>query len=168
MPRYTNGAPDIGYYYGVLDYTIANLFVAGGSVNVLPGTAIGIRNDFITNSSGPVETLAGFYVYQGGSITSHGTPNKPNVFVYADLVQEMPNTNAALVTDENTIGLYPAAPSILSFLSGFELGDSAPPTSRLSLFQSFICRQQICNFALGSLLIGSILVGSLHSLTAVL
>lgn len=90
-PRYTNGAPDLGYYYDALDYTVANLYLAGGNLTVLPGTAIGIRNDYI--ASGGYWTIWGIYVNEGGTVTSHGTQNKPNIFTDADLVQEKPNTN---------------------------------------------------------------------------
>ena len=41
--RYTGGAPDRGFYYAVLDHTVAG-FTNFGAVTVLPGTAIGCRN----------------------------------------------------------------------------------------------------------------------------
>jgi hypothetical protein len=126
VSRYTNGAPDIGYYYDALDYTVGSLGVAGGTVTVLPGTAIGIRNDYI--SSGGYWTIFGFYVNQGGSIISHGTPAKPNIFAFADLVQETPNINFA----EYQVGYSQYAgdwlPGIVSFVTDFEPGDAASPT----------------------------------------
>jgi hypothetical protein len=64
----------------------ANLYVTGGQLTILPGTAIGLRNEFV-----PAEdawTSTGFRVSQGGSVTSHGTPTQPNRFVAASLGQE--------------------------------------------------------------------------------
>jgi len=44
--RYTGGAPDLGYYYDALDYTVADMILDGGTLTVLPGTAIGCRFDY--------------------------------------------------------------------------------------------------------------------------
>ena len=47
VPRYIPGqAPKQGYYYDVPDYTVAAMQVPGGSITVLPGTAIGLRFDW--------------------------------------------------------------------------------------------------------------------------
>ena len=126
-PRYTNGPPDIGYWYDALDYTVTSLVLSGGNLTVLPGTAIGIRNDYI--SSGGYWTTYGFYVNQGGSILSHGTPTKPDIFAAVDLVQEKPNINFA----EYQVGFYENnffewLPGIVSFVTDFEPGDAASPT----------------------------------------
>jgi hypothetical protein len=91
--RYTNGAPDIGYYYDALDYTVAGLTLAGGNLTVLPNTAIALRNEFIASNS--TYTVEGFFVEQGSSIISHGTPTKPNIFTAEKLVQETPETGFA-------------------------------------------------------------------------
>ena len=40
--RYTGGSPDLGYHYDALDATVAQMSVAGGTITVLPGTAIGL------------------------------------------------------------------------------------------------------------------------------
>jgi hypothetical protein len=62
-PRYTNGPPDIGYWYDALDYTVASLRLAGGNLTVLPGTAIGVRNDYIGSNGS--WTVYGIYVNCG-------------------------------------------------------------------------------------------------------
>ena len=127
--RYTNSAPDLGYYYDALDYTVANFTVAGGNLTVLPGTAVGIRNDDTLDGNGNgYVTIYGFYVSQGGTVTSHGTPNKPNIFVAADLVQETPNLNFAefRIGYSQSVGAW--LPGILSFTSDFEPGETTPPT----------------------------------------
>jgi hypothetical protein len=51
-----------------------------GGVTVLPGTAIGFRND----------NLAGIYLFDNSSLTAQGTPTKPIVFTDNTLVQEGP------------------------------------------------------------------------------
>jgi Immunoglobulin domain len=91
--RYTNGAPDIGYYYDALDYSVANLTVNGGNITVLPNTAIAVRNDY--NSTNSTYTYEGFFVREGSSFESQGTPTKPNVFTAEKMVQEFPDTGFA-------------------------------------------------------------------------
>jgi hypothetical protein len=92
-PRYTNGAPDIGFYYDALDYSVANLTVDGGNITVLPNTAIAVRNEYIaTNSTYSIE---GFFIREGSSVISHGTPTKPNVFTAEKMVQEFPEIGFA-------------------------------------------------------------------------
>jgi len=78
-PRYEGGPPDLGYYYDALDYTVAAVFVSS-QVTVVPGTAIGVRND----------NAAGFFLADGSSFISEGNPT--NLITYADLeqVQEGP------------------------------------------------------------------------------
>jgi len=85
-PRYTNGAPDIGYYYDALDYTMADLQLTGGTLNVLPGTAVGFRMDYgwaVTNW-----TYIGMDVCENANLNVQGMPNKPCVFVDVQQVQE--------------------------------------------------------------------------------
>jgi hypothetical protein len=79
--RYTNGAPDIGYYYDALDYTVAGL-TNFGSITVEPGTAIGFRKDL------NVSSFWGFNLRENSSFVSHGTPTKPITFADVQLVQE--------------------------------------------------------------------------------
>ena len=88
--RYTNGAPDIGYYYDALDYSVANLTLSG-NVTVLPGTAIAVRNDYIPAYD--YYTVEGIVVQQGAAFISHGTPTKPNIFTAEKMVQEFPETD---------------------------------------------------------------------------
>jgi hypothetical protein len=88
--RYTNGAPDIGYYYDALDYSVANLTLSG-NVTVLPGTAIAVRNDYIPAYD--YYTVEGIVVQQGAAFISHGTPTKPNIFTAEKTVQEFPETD---------------------------------------------------------------------------
>ena len=86
-PRYTNGAPDLGYYYDALDYTVADVILSkGGSITVLPGTAIGFLNE-PSNARGTT-TAWGFDLREGSSFVSHGTPAQPNIFVDVQFVQE--------------------------------------------------------------------------------
>ena len=73
------GPPDLGYYYDPLDYTVAAMFVTN-KVTVLPGTAVGFRNDF----------LGGFFLQSGSSFVAQGTPTNPIVFADMDFVQEGP------------------------------------------------------------------------------
>ena len=80
--RYVSGAPDLGYYYDALDYTVADMILAGGTLAVLPGTAIGYRSD--TNS----DLYIGFDVQANSALISQGTPNQPNYFVDVQQVQE--------------------------------------------------------------------------------
>jgi hypothetical protein len=116
-PRYTNGAPDIGYYYDALDYTVAGM-TNFGTITVLPGTAIGFREDLNTT------TYWGFTLREESSFVSHGTPTKPVVFTDAQWVQEqfaypcyslfVPNfegatNDAAPVMDFRFCNFYPAA-----------------------------------------------------------
>ncbi|MGP8200376.1 MAG: hypothetical protein ACLQU4_12845 [Limisphaerales bacterium] len=124
--RYINGPPDLGYYYDALDYTVASLILSGGSLTVLPGTAIGVRNDYIW--SGGYWTVYGFYVNQGGSVTSHGTPTKPNIFTAADLVQEEPNIDFAEYQVDFSDDVGDWLPGIVSFVTDFEPGDPTSPS----------------------------------------
>ncbi len=97
VPRYTNGAPDVGYYYPALDYTVAQIMVApGGRITVEPGTAIAVRNlyvPYIYNPSRWWYTCVGFDCREGSAFISHGTPNKPIVITTEMLVQELPQIN---------------------------------------------------------------------------
>jgi hypothetical protein len=85
-PRYTNGAPDIGYYYDALDYTVANISLQGGLVTVLPGTAIGFRQDYVPALDS--WTWWGFDMREGSVFESRGFADKPNTFVDVQFVQE--------------------------------------------------------------------------------
>jgi hypothetical protein len=116
VARYTNGAPDLGYYYDALDYSVANLTLSG-NINVLPGTAIAIRNDYI--SSGNFYTVEGFLIQQGASFLSHGTPTKPNIFTAEKMVQEFPETGFSGYQQFAgwTFG-------IISFVSDYELNNN--------------------------------------------
>ncbi len=77
--RYGGGAPDLGYYYDPLDYTVASLIVTN-KVTILPGTAIGFRNDW----------FRGFVLWNGSSFVAQGTPTDPVVFSDIAGVQEGP------------------------------------------------------------------------------
>ncbi len=84
--RYTDGAPDLGYYYDALDYTVAGLTLNGGSITVEPGTAIGARMDYIPALYD--YNYIGFDLRNDSSFASKGTPDQPNVFVDVQSVQE--------------------------------------------------------------------------------
>src|SRR5581483_7183235 len=97
--RDTNSAPDLGYHYDPLDYTVAGMVLQGGALTLLPGTAIGYRMETTTNSGGAYTwwwsyflaqswTFIGIDVRDDSTIVSHGTPAKPNVFVDKQAVQE--------------------------------------------------------------------------------
>jgi hypothetical protein len=120
--RYTNGVPDIGYYYDALDYSVANLTLSGGNVTILPGTAIAVRNDY--NAAYDYYTVEGILVQQGSSFISHGTPTKPNIFTSEKMVQEFPETGFAYYQIYNYGWWF----SAILFASDFELGDSSAPT----------------------------------------
>jgi Bacterial TSP3 repeat len=81
VPRYTNGALDIGYYYDAMDYTMADL-TNSGSITVEPGTVIGFRMDMTTNS------MFGIHLREYSSFVSHGTPDRPVTFAAEQCVQE--------------------------------------------------------------------------------
>ena len=118
--RYTNGAPDLGYYYDALDYSVANLTLSGGNLTVLPGTAIAVRNDYIPNGcwQGIMKTathilyVEGIVVQQGASFVSHGTPTKPNIFTAEKMVQEFPETDFS--EDQIIIGMVYGLARLLS------------------------------------------------------
>ena len=59
--RYNGGAPDLGFYYDPLDYTVAAMFVTN-QLTILPGTAVGIRNDF----------FGGIFLQDGASLSAQG------------------------------------------------------------------------------------------------
>jgi hypothetical protein len=85
VARYTNGAPDYGYYYAALDYTVGWI-TNRGTITILPGTAIGFRNEY--SAANNRYTWWGFDLREGSQFISHGTPTKPNTFVDVQLVQE--------------------------------------------------------------------------------
>ncbi len=89
-PRYTSGSPDLGYYYDALDYTVATVLMDTGNITVLPGTAIGVRNDELLTPDGYSWTIIGFRMGSGSSFNSQGFPNKPNIFTTTEYVQEAP------------------------------------------------------------------------------
>jgi hypothetical protein len=84
--RCTNGAPDIGYCYDALDYTVAGLVLNGGTLNVLPGTAVGLRMEYVPAIQD--WTYDGFNLGNNSTITGQGMPDKPCVFVDVQQVQE--------------------------------------------------------------------------------
>lgn len=87
--RYTNGAPDLGYHYDAMDYSVATMILMGGSLEILQGTVIGLRNEYITNSGG--WTIAGFWLTQGSTLVSKGTALAPNTLTLTKYVQEYPS-----------------------------------------------------------------------------
>lgn len=95
-PRFQGGQPDCGYYYDALDYAVANMVLKGGSLTVLPGTAIAVENQFLPNTgvAGTFTTL-GFDCMQGTTVNSYGTPIKPIVYTAEKQVQENPNVGFA-------------------------------------------------------------------------
>lgn len=89
IPRYTSGPPDLGYWYDVLDCTVAAMFVEGGTINVQPGTAVGFRQESASEPWWPWwESGIGMNLLKGATLISHGTPVQPNTFTDVQLVQE--------------------------------------------------------------------------------
>jgi hypothetical protein len=130
-PRYTTGAPDLGYWYDALDFTVAAFYLAGGTVQVLPGTAVAVRNDYAPQFD--LFTTAGFWVGQGSSFISHGTPLKPNLFTSTRQVQETP------ATDFSRFQIYSGmAFGAISFVPDYEPNDEGSPAPTLDFrFSSF-------------------------------
>lgn len=122
IPRYTSGAPDLGYYYDVLDYTTAGMSIRGGSVTVLPGTAVAFRNDQIEDNW----KLWGFSVSGNGSFISRGHPDKPNVFASAQFVQEGPFANPRAYAFEN-FGVDHRMMAFEPFFEDYDFDTAAPP-----------------------------------------
>ena len=97
--RYDGGAPDLGYYYDPLDYSVAAMFVTN-KVTVLPGTAIGFRND----------DLGGFFLQDGSSFVAQGMATNPIIFTDIEFVQESgrkissPASQARCSTSATTTG----------------------------------------------------------------
>jgi hypothetical protein len=138
-PRYANGTPDLGYYYDVLDYTVAGVFQEGGQVTVLPGTAIAVRNDVLPTAGGQFYgTIYGFYLAQGGSFTSHGTPERPNIFAVASLVQERANVEFAQYLLNAAAYSSAFLPGIVTFTADFQPGDGAPPRLDFRFCKSYL------------------------------
>ncbi len=80
ITRCTNTAPDLGFCYDALDYTIGDMYLSGGTVTVLRGTAIGFRNDF----------FGCIGLANNSLFTGQGTPTQPIIFADNSLVQEGP------------------------------------------------------------------------------
>lgn len=85
-PRYTNGAPDLGYHYDVLDYTIGGIVLAGGTLSIMPGTAVGLHQEYSDDKGW--WTLFGFDVRENAKLISCGQPERPVILTDAQLVQE--------------------------------------------------------------------------------
>jgi hypothetical protein len=72
--RYAGGAPDLGYYYDALDYTVCNSTNLG-VLTVLPGTAVAFRLDlppdqyYVPNSQ-----FYGLVLRENSSLVAHGLP----------------------------------------------------------------------------------------------
>ncbi len=90
--------------------------VDGGKVTVEPGTAIGFRQDSVDDGV----ILVGMDLWDGSTLTSHGTPDRPIIFTEVRLAQEQP------------IGLQPSKCTLfrtgrpLEFQSA-EIPGQAPP-----------------------------------------
>ncbi len=86
VPRYTTGAPDIGYHYEALDYTVARLLSLGGRITVQPDTVIGFREDYVPSVHH--WSWWGFDLHENSTFVSHGTPARPITYADAQFVQE--------------------------------------------------------------------------------
>lgn len=92
--RYTTGAPDYGYHYQALDYTVAWMKLRG-RITVLPGTTIGFRQELVPGQS--YTTAYGFDLKEGSAFMSHGTPAKPITFIDVQYIQEQATTPCLLL-----------------------------------------------------------------------
>lgn len=135
IPRDTNSSPDLGYHYDALDFTV-NCVVAdeGSSINVLPGTAIAVRND-PDPSSPTLSMYQGFILTAGSSFNAKGFPTNPIVFSDLHLVQEGPfriNAIAMFIPDWMPMGM--------DFGDGIKYNEQglAPPSLNLR-FANFYC-----------------------------
>ena len=133
VPRYTSGPPDLGYWYDALDFTAGAFTIAGGTVRVLPGTAIAVRNEYVPAFN--KFTMVGFWVEQGSAFISHGTPLKPNVFTATKLVQEAPATDFSQYQISQDLSF-----GVMSFVPDFEPNDVGSPAPTLDF--------RFCNFYL--------------------
>jgi hypothetical protein len=148
VPRYTNGAPDLGYYYAALDYTVPNFIVGGGNITVEPGTAIAAANVYVPAYD--MYTFFGFDVEQGSTFTSHGTPTKPVVFTAENMVQEIPDIDFPVWQN-----FYSEQYNIVSFqLDYYPDGYNSPPPTLDFRFTKFYLAADSyeygCNYHFGS------------------
>ncbi len=86
VPRYGSGAPDLGCYFEALDYTVPGMILKSATVTMQPGTAIGFCSEYAPAQRG--WNCYGFDLKRGAKLVSHGTPEHPNTFVDAQMVQE--------------------------------------------------------------------------------
>lgn len=119
--RYTGGAPDYGYYYQALDYTVAWMKLRG-KITVLPGTSIGFRQEPVPGTY--YTTAYGFDLKEGSTFISRGTPTKPITLVDVQFVQEQPTTPCLLLfapdfTPPDLSGTDDAPPSLDFRFSNF-------------------------------------------------
>ncbi len=104
--RYTGGAPDLGYYYDALDYSIGDVsLLPGAQVTLLPGTVLAVRNEYVPQRYDQW-TLWGFLLEEASSLVSHGTPQQPNVFTTTKLVQEEPNPDFGQALWDEGLGFH--------------------------------------------------------------
>lgn len=90
-PRYVSGAPDLGYYYDALDYSIGGFISAGATITVYPGTAIGMRHDYYIGHGHYVPWkfyFVGFELWEGSVFNSQGTAAKPIIYTEGSQVWE--------------------------------------------------------------------------------
>jgi hypothetical protein len=111
-PRYVSGAPNLGYYYDVLDYTVFDIQSEQASITVLPGTAIAVRNDLLYDSYSPT----GFLLWENSKFISHGSPDNPITYTETRSVQEGPfEAGAPVVAFEPFFLPYANTAPALSF-----------------------------------------------------
>jgi len=78
--RDTNAAPDLGYHYDPLDYLMGGMYVTNATINLNPGTAVGIYG---TNSY-----AYGLAIATGAQFASQGSPANLNHIAEYNAVQE--------------------------------------------------------------------------------
>lgn len=86
VPRYTNGPPCLGYHYDLMDYTVGRVVLIGGTLSLLPGTVVGMREEYYPAAN--LWTGFGFDVEENSKLISCGLPDQPVILTDAHLVQE--------------------------------------------------------------------------------
>jgi hypothetical protein len=88
VPRYVAGPPDLGYHYDAMDYTVALMVLDGGTLQVHPGTVVGMREEPEWWGPNYPWTYIGIDLLAGAKLISHGTPASPIIFADVQTVQE--------------------------------------------------------------------------------
>ncbi|PWU09575.1 MAG: hypothetical protein C5B50_27065, partial [Verrucomicrobia bacterium] len=113
---------DLGFHYPKADYSVSWIFLTGGSLNICPGTSILMRRG---PDTAPAPWMSGgrpglaFVLWEGSTLVSHGTPDRPIIFADDRFVGETPDSTAAgtrtLIASDYEGQYWLDAPPDLSF-----------------------------------------------------